>query len=572
MKDSASSHVGNWRIVAAVAGALFIVGLGTFNAVAPARDGDLGFYAVGNTVAEVSPNGARAGLQVGDRIDYAAMPMADRLVAAAPRAASVLRIPVERSGRRYVVQVHATPASEGLQGRIPDLLIELGCVILACVVLMRARRGELAAAVSGYTLWSAATAATADVAVTATSPMAVFIFNGALQTVASTLAYYYAFRLVGLFPEGRSPVQRFALRIAAPISLVQFSYFNSAFAPVLEPRIAGAALTYISYGAEAAAGLLGFSLLLWSTLHVAPENRARMRWFASTLLVFAFLGNGLQAIYMMFPSLPGGSNVAYNILFYLTNFGPIGPIYATLRHRLIDLDVVISRSAIYAALSLFVVGLFIAGEWLAGRVADAFVAESQRGITTQMVSFAIAIALGLSVRTVHGEIEKRINGVFFRARTRRLQSLERFAYEADITESREGLLNLTYETLEQSIDAPVVALYLWQGARFELFRSGASSTPALLDKNERLVLRLLRWPQTFQFEDAGTFHDWLIVPLMVRTNVIGFMACGPKEDHTRYVSDEINALNTLAHHVATSYAFISSENTFRIETLRIAPA
>lgn len=176
------------------------------------------------------------------------------------------------------------------------------------------------------------------------------------------------------------------------------------------------------------------------------------------------------------------------------------------------------------------------------------------------------------MRHVHAVIEKRVNGMFFRARTLRLQSLERFAYEADITDSRESLLNLTFQTLEQSIETPFVALYIADGAGFALVRSSDPSAAERLDKNDRLVLRLLRWPQAFQFDDPGAMHDWLIVPLLVRTNVMGFMACGPKADHTRYLPDELTALDTLAHHVATSYAFISSENAFRIDALRSAPA
>jgi hypothetical protein len=190
LEDSAFSRAGTWRIVIAVAVALAILSLGVFNAFAPQRNGDLGFYAVGNTVAEVSADGARAGLRLGDHIDFAAMPWTDRLATVLTRSGSVVRIPVERSGRVFIIPLRATVAVEAPLGRSLDLLIELGCVVLACVVLVRARRGELAAAVSGYTLWSAAVAATADVAVSGTSSMAAFIFSGVLQNVAAVLAFY----------------------------------------------------------------------------------------------------------------------------------------------------------------------------------------------------------------------------------------------------------------------------------------------------------------------------------------------------------------------------------------------
>lgn len=44
---------------------------------------------------------------------------------------------------------------------------------------------------------------------------------------------------------------------------------------------------------------------------------------------------------------------------------------------------------------------------------------------------------------------------------------------------------------------------------------------------------------------------------MLRIEVIGFLACGVKRDHTAYLPEELRALSTIAHHMATSYALLT---------------
>lgn len=558
MKNDATTRISlpMWRIFAVAIAALIILGLGIYNVAAPNRMAGYDFAAAG-----VSR----------DNHVFRTMSVLQRSGIYRARAGSVERLTIERAGRSRIVELHAQPFPDWAPGRTLDLIVEFASVVLAILVLFRARRGELSDAIVGFTVWIALDAATSDMLVTAPTSLAAFLIGDCAQTVAYGMNFYFAFRLIGLFPDGRSNVQRFSLRFAPFAGGVAFLSLASNWIWVLAPRYSSPILSILSVGAYGVFALIGFGVLLWVALHVKPQDRARTRWFASSLLLFEFLATFAGTVYALFPRFPAAPTGAA-MVFYLTNLGPIGPIYATLRHRIIDLDVVISRSAIYGALSVFVVGLFIGAEWLAGRISDAFVSESHRGTTTQIVSFAVALAVGLSVRHVHEVLEKRINGIFFRNRTRRLESLERFAYEADMSDNREGLLNLTFQTLTHSIETPSVALYVADGAGFGLARSSDPSAPERLDKNDRLVLRLLRWPQAFQFEDPGELHGWLIVPLMVRTNVLGFMACAPKADHTRYLPDELSALNTLAHHVATSYAFISSENAFRIDALKISPA
>jgi len=568
-----SESRGRWPLVAAALISIFVVGVGIFNAVSPQRAGQRPMIINAGIVTSVWGSAAQAGVRVGDRYyppQLHNLNFSQRLkMSPFPRAGDVQVRIFERAGHRFKVRYTLGPYPDFPGGRIIDLAVELACVLLGCLVLARGKRGDLATALCGYTITLAATAAFADVSLTAPTAAVAYAFTSVLQGIATIAQYYFLFRLIGLFPDGFSPVQRLAFRIApiaASIGLVLIVQTSlSLFTDDLTAR------SIINNTSNAWAGcvnLLGFVVVLWSLAHVAPEHRARMRWFASTLLVFQFLACFVQVtISPYWPSQPVLLGVLLN---YVTNLGPLGPIYATLRHRLIDLDMVVSRSAIYGALSVAIVGAFIGAEWLAGRIADAFIGEAARGLATQIVSFAIAIAVGLSARYVHGAIERRVNDIFFRARMRRLESLKRFAYEADITDSRDTLLRLTYQTLTESLDAPAVALYIAQAGGF-VAAHAADAAPRRLDKDDRLILRLLRWSESFRNE-SETLHDWLIVPLLIRTTVVGFIASAPKTDHTAYLPDEIAALQSVADHVATSLAFIESGGVSRLPSVQPAYA
>ena len=92
-------------------------------------------------------------------------------------------------------------------------------------------------------------------------------------------------------------------------------------------------------------------------------------------------------------------------------------------------------------------------------------------------------------------------------------------------------------------------------------RMSGASAPEWLDRSNRLIIQLLDRTEPFQ-SDVETLHDCLIVSFIVRTDVVGFVACGPKTDHTMYDSEERNTAATVAHHVASSYALMTTTLTY----------
>jgi GAF domain-containing protein len=84
---------------------------------------------------------------------------------------------------------------------------------------------------------------------------------------------------------------------------------------------------------------------------------------------------------------------------------------------------------------------------------------------------------------------------------------------------------------------------------------GSGEEAARLERSDRLVLQLLDRQRPFVSEVHSLKH-WLIVPLAVRREIIGAIACGQKRDRTEYLPDELHALIDVAQHVATAYALL----------------
>ena len=168
----------------------------------------------------------------------------------------------------------------------------------------------------------------------------------------------------------------------------------------------------------------------------------------------------------------------------------------------------------------------------------------------------MAIGVGLYVRHLHSQVEGRINALLFGDRMRKLRLLESFAHEADLIDSRRALLNVAFEALVESLDTADISIYISDARSFACIRTSSSSAPERLDKTDRLILQLLHRREPFVSE-VPTLQHWLIVPLAVRTEIIGFLACGVKRDHTVYLPEELRALSTIAHHMATSYALLT---------------
>ncbi len=494
------------------------------------------------------PSPAAIPVRDGDELDVPATTPHDRILYFSGAATgSTIHVPILRAGRAVSVTV-VVPAGVPPPPRWIDLVLVILEAAFGIIVMMRAGTVPLARMVVWLAIVEEVGTVFTDFAYSAPTPTLSFAIGSVGGLVFETATSYVAIWAAALLPGGirsRTPLFVAAVLVIALVAGVEGS--TGITLAVFFPLLASVLVTVL-YAAACVASF-AVAVALWAVAQAAPaEQRMRSMWFVSTLIGW-FIGSALSAIdaYIV-----NGPAWLFWVAYLLQSFTLLGPIYATLRHRILDLNFVVTRSAIYAVLSILILGSFVGAEWVAGRLSDVVFSGFWRGIAPPLLSFALAIVIGVYLRAVHSQVEHWVNGILFRERIQRLQLLESFAREADLIQTRSELLRVTYEAIASSIDADDIAVYIAEDRA--LVRAHGAGV-ARLERSDRVVLQLLERQRPFVSEVSSLRH-WMIIPLAVRRDVVGAIACGPKRDHTEYLPDELRALVDVAQSVATSYALL----------------
>lgn len=235
--------------------------------------------------------------------------------------------------------------------------------------------------------------------------------------------------------------------------------------------------------------------------------------------------------------------------------------YPVLRHRLVDLNILVSRATVFTVVSMIIVGVFVAAEWGITKVFEhSFgLSHDKSGLAAQVLTLVIVLVLGMSARSIHRFVEERLKRALFRKRLQGLTAIERVAREADAATDASDVMEIGVQTVRHALNPLGVAFYLHRGDRYErCAQLEAVDFPQIYRFNDAAPLRLRRWQDAFEVDDDSDERlHMLFVPMTVRGDLVGFLCCGTKPDRTAYLEDEIKALSLLAHHTAIATALLS---------------
>lgn len=508
---------------------------------------------------------ARTGLRAGDRVEpLSGMEQFENL---AGPVGTTVHFRVLRAQAVVPVSVTFEPfrgalATQERFNKILGALTALGAFILAIIVILRARNeraGARASAVLTAAGWAAVAnsgALVAQNAVIATLGssygMVPFLLGGA--------TLFAALSLLDVYPPNHTRIRSMTGRLAPWI----FAAFLLCFVSTLYGYAAGR----IAF--QLAVNPIGYWLVVVSTVVLAvaavdatatapPEYRTPTRWLTGSWLV----ADALVAIPML--------SVILNVYPVLTShysdiinaaevfFFGFGVAYPVLRHRLVDLNILVTRATVFAVVSIIIVGIFIAAEWAVGRIfEESMGVTGAKGIGPQAVTLAIVLILGISARSIHRFVEAQLTQMFFRKRLKGIAEIRRVAREADASTDARAIMELACQTVYHALDPLGVAFYLRAGDGYALAASCAAiGSPPAYTFNDAVPLRLRRWQEPFEIDDdSDARHHMLFLPMTLRGDVIGFLCCGPKPDRTPYIEDEIEALSLLAHQVGLAAVWL----------------
>ena len=501
-------------------------------------------------VTSVDSYAAARGIRLGDRVAAAKMALDDRvyltsLAAAAP--GRHITVPLV-SGRTVMLTAHAQPRS--LADNITDILgvlVLITYAVLATVlVLLRPMPATWAFYLfSYYFLYNGAQnlqyfPAWLDIALS-------FVVSSVSQVVSAVAFFSFALRFPDTRPAGTAAVlERALLFVVLPVLALGYLACNVGIlfaAPV--PQW----LSNIPLAVVVALYLPGIAVLFSRYAWANTADRARLRWVVGAFTI-AFIpilaDNSAQFVLGYSPSITAG-NIAQAWLI----IAPVALAYTVLKHRLFDIRFVVSRALVYGFLTTLTVGILALADWGLGK----WLEQSRFQMVAEV---ALAVAIGFSLTSVHARIERFLNGFIFRAQMLALAAVRRFTHEIDLITEPGQLLEQTYATLHARIECSYVTIYTSEGSTYAKATHDGSTLPALLSANDLAVLRLRRWHEPFECDVPDhPLRGALLLPMTLRTHLVGFIACGPKADRTHYLPDEVATLEALSHRCGAAYAWLT---------------
>lgn len=318
------------------------------------------------------------------------------------------------------------------------------------------------------------------------------------------------------------------------------AFVASGWAELLRPEY-GVALT--------ASYLVPVALLFVSYRQAPATQRLRLRWmlWSSVVLVGGiFLSN--TPVLGFFASI-----ITSRFMFAAAM---LGFLYAVLRHRVVDISVVLNRALVYAATTSLLLGLLALLESLIERT------TLGRGASL-MLELAVPVGLGAALSTVHRRIESTVEQLLFRRQYREDTALRGYARECAFVTQPDNLLDLTVDQMSLHTDAPWVALYEYTPEGFVRTRQrGSRELPARLDLDDLALVKLRAQATEVDFNGTPSRlgREGYAFPLRVRGRLLGILVVGPRSDE-HYVADERELFAHVAHEVGAALFALRAQAT-----------
>ncbi|MGH8402272.1 MAG: hypothetical protein ACRESO_02535, partial [Gammaproteobacteria bacterium] len=226
-------------------------------------------------------------------------------------------------------------------------------------------------------------------------------------------------------------------------------------------------------------GLMGWNAtgyaLIWTAGYLIPvlmllvnyrkagsEQRLRLRWALWSGIAW------LLGIFFNNTSILGEpySSMASNSVQLL---GMCGFLYAVLRHRLMDVSVILDRTLVYGGVTAVVVGILAA--------VNTVVQHAALGTSASLLlQIVVPLALGIVLSRVRTYADRTVEQVFFRKKYLAEKALRSFARRCGHIERTDRLLEAATTAIRQNLGATGIAFYERRGNAYVCVRRDGEMT------------------------------------------------------------------------------------------------
>jgi hypothetical protein len=312
---------------------------------------------------------------------------------------------------------------------------------------------------------------------------------------------------------------------------------------------------------------LVIAALVWRYGVADAVTRRRLAWAIVGISVAAIAATvGNLAFELAFFQ---GATVATiaNAFIVLSALGPYAFVYATLRHRLLDVTFVLNRTVVFGALAALVVTIVGAIDWGVGKL----LSNTKAAIA---VEAAATIALGFVLDRVHAVLERAVDRFVFAKRHAAEHHLERVTAGLAYAESRGAVLRAVVDEPVRALRLKSAAVFVAEGGLYARgYAHGWRESDATSLAPDDPLVRLLRAERNvvdvagarWELADALTpsVRPEIAVPLLMRDELLGIAFYGQRDDAATLDPEERRFLRRLGDAAAIAYEAVDAKEAKR---------
>jgi hypothetical protein len=196
-------------------------------------------------------------------------------------------------------------------------------------------------------------------------------------------------------------------------------------------------------------------------------------------------------------------------------------VYAVLRHRLVDVSVIIDRTLVYGGVTALVVGVVAAMNSLALHV-------TLGPGTSLLLQVVVPLALGIVLHRVRTYMDIVVERVFFRRKYLAEQTLKNFGRHCGHIENLQRLLDSGVEVIHRFTRSPALAMYEATGQGYRRLRIvGVSNYPDKLDTDDPAIVAVRADDEPVELADYQSALDTegCLFPINVLGRLRGVLVC-----------------------------------------------
>ena len=215
--------------------------------------------------------------------------------------------------------------------------------------------------------------------------------------------------------------------------------------------------------------------------------------------------------------------------------------YAILRHRLMDMDVVIQRTLVYGVMTFLLAGCYTAFLY-----ALLLTGNERMLADAPLLSLVLSAAVALTFVPVRDQVRRFIDRLVYRDRYDYVRTLRALASQLASAQPLDRVLSAVAENLRRAMNLRGVAILLRRPDGGFSLRAASGD----YRDNAHIQSLLVASAARGQADPAGLVHSSLSVPLTAHGHELGLLYLGPKRVPSEFDLEDVSLAETTANQLA----------------------